>query len=70
VGNRINSYISTSHTHNNGNRLEQDAPYDYVYDANGNMISKTDRNTLVTMTYTYDASNRLIGITTPISNIT
>ena len=49
----------TTHT---GNQLTSDGTYDYTYDANGNMITKTDIATGDELIYTYDFRNRLVEV--------
>ncbi len=64
-GNRTNSHASVSHSHDDANRLLEDDAYSYVYDANGNLTSKTDKTTGDVTTYTWDSLDRLIQITFP-----
>jgi RHS repeat-associated protein len=42
-----------------GNRILADAVFDYGYDAEGNLVLKTDRATGASTTYSYDHRNRL-----------
>ena len=62
VGNRLTSHISSSYTYDETNRLLGDDQYTYTYDNNGNMISKIDKATLETTTYTYNPKNQLARI--------
>jgi RHS repeat-associated protein len=64
-GNRLVSHLSAAHTTDAGNRLIQDDTFDYTYDDNGNLASKTDRVTLAVTSYTYDAQDQLIRIDFP-----
>ncbi len=64
-GNRTNSHASVSHSHDDANRLLEDDAYSYVYDANGNLTSKTDKASGDVTTYTWDSLDRLIQITFP-----
>jgi len=64
-GNRTASHISTGHTTDIANRLTEDDQFTYVYDANGNLTSKTDKVMLQTTGYTYDAQDQLIRIDFP-----
>jgi YD repeat-containing protein len=64
-GNRTSSHLSTGHTTDIANRLTEDDQFTYVYDANGNLTSKTDKVTLGTTGYTYDAQNQLTRIDFP-----
>ena len=48
-----------------GNRLIQDDQFDYTYDDNGNLATKTDRVTLAVTIYIYDAQDQLIRIDFP-----
>ncbi len=54
-----------SHSHDDANRLLEDDAYSYVYDANGNLTSKTDKASGDVTTYTWDSLDRLIQITFP-----
>lgn len=65
VGNRLTSHLSSTHSHNSANRLLADAAFDYVYDANGNLVRKTERATGKLTNYSYDSENQLTGITFP-----
>jgi RHS repeat-associated protein len=51
------------------NQLTQDDQYDYTYDADGNLTSKTDISTLETTTYTFNADNFLVRIDLPDTTI-
>ncbi len=64
-GNRLVSHLSAAHLTDAGNRLIQDDTFDYAYDDNGNLITKTDRATLAVTTYSYDAQDQLIRIDFP-----
>ncbi len=57
VGNRIASHQGSSYSYQPFNRLVTANSNSYAYDANGNLISKTD--TSGTGTYTWDYENRL-----------
>lgn len=59
VGNRQGTTVDT------GNRLLQDANYNYSYDNNGNLIQKINRTTSQLTTYGYDPENRLVQVTFP-----
>jgi RHS repeat-associated protein len=52
----------TGYTTGTGNELTSDGTYDYTYDANGNMITKTDIATGDELIYTYDFRNRLVEV--------
>jgi RHS repeat-associated protein len=65
VGNRLSSHLSSSYTYTAVNRLSADASFDYVYDANGNMIRKTDRANGQITTFTYDPEDQLTRIDFP-----
>lgn len=47
------------------NRLLEDDTFTFVYDDNGNLISKTDKATLDLTTYSYDAFDRLVRADLP-----
>lgn len=69
AGNRItvsDNGALTNYTTNDLNQYIQVGSTTYAYDADGNMTSKIDATG--TTTYTYDIENRLIGVTTPISD--
>lgn len=46
------------------NQLLADARFDYQYDAEGNLIQKTERATGAVTSYSYDYRNRLTDVTT------
>ena len=52
----------TGYATGTGNELTSDGTYDYAYDANGNMITKTDIATGDELIYTYDFRNRLVEV--------
>ncbi len=64
-GNRLVSHLSAAHLTDAGNRLLQDDQFDYTFDDNGNLATKTDRVTLAVTTYTYDAQDQLVRIDFP-----
>ena len=64
-GNRLLSHLSAAHLTDDGNRLVQDDQFDYTYDDNGNLATKTDRVTLDAASYSYDAQDQLIRIDFP-----
>ena len=68
-GNRNSSHLSASHQHDAANRLIQDDSHCYAYDANGNLISKTELAAGACagpMTaYSWDVRNRLVRIDFP-----
>jgi len=45
-----------------GNRISADSVFDYGYDAEGNVITKTERSTGTATTFTYDHRNRLVDV--------
>ncbi len=62
AGNRLTSHISASYTYSYsvsgaGNRLTQDQQFTYQYDAEGNLIRKTNRATGVYSIFSYDYRN-------------
>jgi RHS repeat-associated protein len=63
VGNRLSSLGVSSYNNNASNELTSTPTTSYTYDANGNMITKTDSTG--TTTYTWDFENRLISVTLP-----
>jgi len=62
AGNRTDSNQNGLSTFNAANQLEEDASFNYLYDANGNLIQKTDKSTLLSTVYEYDAENKLIRV--------
>ncbi len=64
-GNRTASHLSSLHVTDAANRLGEDDQFNYVYDDNGNLTSKTDKVTLDTTTYTWDAQDQLVRIDFP-----
>jgi YD repeat-containing protein len=56
---------STDSVFDQANRLLEDTKIRYRYDANGNLIEKTDKVTAGATLYTYDAENQLIGVRLP-----
>ncbi len=59
-GNRTNAGYTTPT--NDNNRLQSDGTYSYVYDGNGNVISRTNIATGAVDTYTWDDRNRLTSV--------
>jgi len=62
VGNRVDSNQNGLSTINVANQLEEDASFNYLYDANGNLVQKTDKSTLLSTVYEYDAENKLVRV--------
>jgi RHS repeat-associated protein len=65
VGNRSSSQRSTSYSYQPFNRLTGTTTAGYLYDSNGNMISKADSSG--TTQFAWDFENRLIQAVTPSS---
>ncbi len=63
VGNRLSDIANNTYAYNNGNELLNYDGISFIYDANGNMVSKTDSSG--TTSYVYDSENRLIELVTP-----
>ena len=63
-GNRLSSHLSDMHSTDQANRLESDDSYTYVYDLNGNLISKLAKagTGLSNWTYSYDTLDQLIEV--------
>ena len=59
-GNRTNPGYQTGQN----NQLQSDGTYDYTYDGEGNLITRTEVATGETTEYVWDYRNRLIGVTT------
>ena len=58
-GNRIASHLAAFHVIGPANRLTEDAQNTYVYDADGNLISKTVKASSQQWRFTFDAFNRV-----------
>jgi RHS repeat-associated protein len=72
-GNRTLSHLSTSHSHDDANRLTEDDGFCYTYDANGNLETKTEKIAgsclgNPTTIYVWDVQNRLVRIEFPDTN--
>ena len=66
VGNRTTSFLSSSHNHDDLNRLTEDDAFTYTYDNNGNLKTKTDKATPTDVTtYHWDAQDQLVQIDRP-----
>jgi RHS repeat-associated protein len=65
VDNRTVSHLAASYTYDLASHLLADSTFDYVYDANGNLIRKTERSTGKVINYSYDAENELVRIDFP-----
>ncbi len=63
VGNRLSSLGVSPYSYDNSNELNSQPGVSYSYDANGNLISKTDSNG--TTSYSWDVENRLTSVTLP-----
>ncbi|WP_299971467.1 RHS repeat-associated core domain-containing protein [uncultured Roseobacter sp.] len=62
-GNRITTQTQgTDYVTGAGNRLLEDSRYTFAYDAEGNMISRVDKATGETRTFTWDYRNRLVEV--------
>jgi len=63
-GNRITSQLSDAHETDVANRLTGDDAYSYIYDLNGNLISKTAKPgiTRPDWSYDYDDLDQLISV--------
>ena len=59
VGNLL-SFDGRGYEYSDGNRLTSDGQWQYAYDNNGNVVSRTLAN--ATQTFTYDSQNRLIRL--------
>jgi RHS repeat-associated protein len=66
VGNRTTSFLSSTHNHDDLNRLLEDDSFTYTYDNNGNLATKTNKaNPTEVTTYHWDAQDQLIQIDRP-----
>lgn len=66
VGNRTSSQLSASYGYQPFNRMTNTSTATFVYDANGNLTSKTDGTG--TRTFAWDFENRLKQVTLPNGN--
>jgi RHS repeat-associated protein len=57
LGNRLD----TGGVYDAANRLQEDAAYDYTFDARGNLTARVDKATGERHAYTYNGEDRLIG---------
>ncbi|MEK6627649.1 MAG: RHS repeat-associated core domain-containing protein, partial [Bdellovibrionota bacterium] len=63
LGNRL-TYNSTASTYDNsGQRIQDDGQYTYVYDANGNIIYKSNKANGISYAFEYSALNQLKKVT-------
>ena len=64
-GNRLDSHLSATHQTDDANRLTEDDAYSYIYDLNGNLLSKTAKPGIdrPDWDYAYDALDQLISVT-------
>nr|WP_290428702.1 FG-GAP-like repeat-containing protein [Defluviimonas salinarum] len=60
--NRTASHLTSGYEYDANHRLLETASYRYTYDANGNRTSRTGRATGETLTYSWDAQDQLIGV--------
>lgn len=63
LGNRLSSLSMPSYTYNSSNQLTSTSSVTFMYDPNGNTLSKTDGSG--TTTYTWDFEDRLTLVTLP-----
>ena len=63
VGNRLSSQLSPGYTYQRFNRLTSTSTTTYLYDANGNLTTRTD--SAGTSQYVWDFENRLRQVTLP-----
>lgn len=69
IGNRTSSHLSSTYQVNLRNQILADDTFDYSYDANGNLISATERATGSATIYSYDSDDQLIRIDFPDSRV-
>lgn len=68
MGNRLTSPNLPNLTYDNSNKLINDSDDTYTYDANGNMLTKTDSSG--TTHFSWDFENHLTSVTRPDGNVT
>lgn len=64
LGNRLTYNGVTSTFDNSGQRIQDDGIYTYVFDANGNIIYKSNKSNGISYTFEYSALNQLKKATT------
>ncbi len=64
VGNRLSDAAIANYSYNAANELVSNSSFTYSYDANGNLISKTDLAGNKT-SYSYDSENELVSASMP-----
>ena len=62
VGNRLDSNQNGPSTFNDSNQLTEDDNFNYIYDENGNQVQKSNKSTLMSTAFEYDAENKLIRV--------
>lgn len=65
VGNRTSAHLSSGYSYNAANELTSDQWFTYVYDADGNLTSKTEKASGLITQYSYDAENQLVSMQIP-----
>jgi len=65
AGNRLTRNAYNYSYGSSNNRLVEDSAFSYTYDVNGNMQTRTNKQTSEITTYFYDAENRLVRIELP-----
>jgi len=65
VGNRLSSADSATNTYDSADRLTTDASFDYTYDAKGRLVSRRDRTSGATTTFTWSADDLLLAVHNP-----
>lgn len=61
-GNRTSSHLHAAYTTGTANRLQSDGQFNYGYDAEGNMTTRTEITTGKATTFTYDHRGRTTSI--------
>jgi RHS repeat-associated protein len=65
VGNRTSDAVRTNYVYDAANRIVSDSSFTYTTDANGNVLTRTGRNSGQTTTFIYDSANRLVAANNP-----
>ncbi len=66
----VGNFTNGGQSHDSANKLLSDSKYNYTYDLNGNMTAKTRIDNSKQSLFTWDAENKLTGVTLKEAGIT